>query len=122
MLYYLRCLHLWSLMIKEHLDYILIFEDDTKPNNILQTTVGYQALLDILIDILKELKEEQKDKITTYVTYLSKAKNLRFNDTSRYPFTSKSRSIFYYDLSLLIWPAKDNSDQRLSKLRDALNK
>ena len=29
---YLSHINLWSLMIKEHLDYILIFEDDTKPN------------------------------------------------------------------------------------------
>lgn len=98
------------------------FEDDTKPTNILQTTVGYQALLDILIDILRELSEDVKDKISTYEAYLSRAKQLKFDDSARYPFTSKSRNIFYYDMSLSIWPAKDNSDLRLSKLRDALNK
>lgn len=96
------------------------FEKSTSPSNILQTTVGFQALLDILIDILVELDEDLKDKIQTYEGYLNKAKELAFFDLQRYPFTSKSRSIFYYDLSLKIWPQNANNDERIAELNRLL--
>lgn len=93
----------------------------TKPTNVLQTTVGYEALLKILIDILKEIKEEEVDYISVYEKYLVKAKDLNFEDQQRYPFTSKSKNILYYDLSLKIWPPKandeiDNREQKLNEL------
>lgn len=96
------------------------FEDASIPANVLQTTIGYQALLDILIDILDEIDEQEKDKIPLYEIYLNKAKKLNFEDSSRYPFTSKSRKIFYYDLSLAIWPPKTKDDNRLIKQLEAL--
>lgn len=97
-------------------------EESSKPENILHTTVGYQALVDIMIDILKEVKEDSdRDKIETYETYLSKAKDkLNIVDKDRYPFTSKSRKRFYLDLSLAIWPAKGPTDPRLIELTESL--
>ncbi|MBN9485526.1 MAG: hypothetical protein BGO70_14360 [Bacteroidetes bacterium 43-93] len=98
------------------------FTENTKPANILQTTVGYQALLDILVDILKEIQENEKDTVGIYKSYLGKATNLNFENVSRYPFTSKSRKILYYDLSLAIWPAVSDADVRISKLYSVLNR
>ncbi len=99
------------------------FEENTKPQNILQTTVGYQALLSLLVDILAvEKLDTKRDKISTYEEYLAKCVNVDFADQHRYPFTSRSAKVFYYDLSLLIWPPKDNSDDRLKRLRELLDK
>lgn len=97
------------------------FGESTKPTNILQTTVGYQALLDLLVDILKELQEEDKDKIDSYKQYLRKVTGLDFANQQRYPFTSKSRKIFYYDLSLKVWPPTSPNDERQIKLNALLN-
>lgn len=96
--------------------------ESSKPENILHTTVGYQALIDIMIDILKKVKEDSdRDKIDTYERYLDKAqKRVNILDTERYPFTSKSRKRFYLDLSLAIWPATDPNDQRVTELRESL--
>lgn len=88
--------------------------------NILQTTVGYQALLDIMIDILNVVDESVKDKIETYEKLLVNARMLNLHDTSRYPFTSKSRKIFYYDLSLAVFPPIDKNDERLKALNEYL--
>lgn len=97
------------------------FAEDTKATNILQTTVGYLALLDLLVDILQDLKEsDPKDKVGVYEKYLAPAKKLPFKNQQRYPFTSKSRKIFYYDLSLAIWPAKTQNDERVLRLNEAL--
>lgn len=96
------------------------FNETTKPTNVLQTTVGYLALLDILVDILKEIKEEQMDKIATYERYLARAIHLDFQDQMRYPFTSKTRKILYYDLNLSIWPSSSPNDDRKIKLQALL--
>jgi len=101
--------------------------DSMTPTNILQTTVGYQALLDILVDILFELdkktvNEEKKFLRETYDEYLKKASHLNILDIQRYPFTSKSRSIFYLDLSICIWPPTENEDTRVIKLNALLRR
>lgn len=99
------------------------FEEDTKPRNVLQTTVGYNALLKILIDILKiETNDVRRDKIETYNEYLIKCVNLDFDDQQRYPFASITKTIFYLDMHIKIWPPKLGSDDRLSKLDEALKK
>lgn len=88
---------------------VLVYENgksywdfESTPNmNVLQTNVGYQALMRLLIDILKVTPEEQKDKKTFYMQYLEKVKTLNFIDNGeekRYPFTSKSIKVLYGDL------------------------
>lgn len=95
------------------------FNIDKKPKNILHTTVGYQALLQILVDILaKEKEDSMRDKVETYQKYLSRCNNLNFSDQQRYPFTSISKTILYHDMSLAIWP--DDGDDRKQRLETAL--
>jgi DGQHR domain-containing protein len=99
------------------------FEENTKPKNILHTTVGYQALLNLLVDILvKEASDDRRDKVETYRSYLSKCKDLKFDDQQRYPFTSVSKTILYLDMHLSLWRPKDESDERIKKRDDALKK
>ena len=52
-----------------------IRSNKNKPTNIIQTTIGYEALLDVLKRILSEEKSEDRllDK-NTYIGYLIKAK------------------------------------------------
>lgn len=79
--------------------------DSTPETNVLQTNVGYQALMKLLVDILKVAKEEEKDKKAFYAKYLEKLKSLDFVDNGeekRYPFTSKSIKILYNDFKSLI--------------------
>lgn len=69
--------------------------------NVLQTNVGYQALMKLLVDILQIASEEDKDKKAFYSNYLMKAKNINFaddGDEKRYPFTSRSVKVLYNDL------------------------
>lgn len=99
-----------------------------KPTNIIQTTVGFQALLMILVDLLNEIdsdsskKDQVKFEVSTYIHYLNRAKNLNLHDTQRYPFSSISKSILYLDLSLAIWQPSDELDKRKIRLRELLEK
>lgn len=97
------------------------FEETNKANNVLQTTVGYHALLLLLRDILLELEEEEKDKISSYERYLTKARSLNFADARRYPFTGRTKRVLYFDISLKIWPAINQDDERTVKLAELLN-
>lgn len=85
-----------------HLNDRPFWDFDSTPNtNVLQTNVGYQALMKLLIDILKIAPEPEKDKKEFYSNYLEKAKDLNFLDDGaekRYPFTSKSIHVLYNDL------------------------
>lgn len=75
--------------------------DSTETLNVLQTNLGYQALMKILINILAVIPEDKKDDRATYIQYLEKAKDINWKDDGvekRYPFTSKSVNILYQDL------------------------
>jgi len=75
--------------------------------NVLQTNVGYQALLKVLITILSGIVEEARDKKITYSSLLEKAADLNFADEGeekRYPFTSSTISVLYTDMISRILP------------------
>lgn len=92
-----------------------------RPSNVLQTAVGYFALLNLLVDLLK-VGEKEKYESIKYEKFLKKATTVNVEDLKRYPLTSKSRSILYLDLNLAIWPAESISDERLIRLNELLNR
>lgn len=97
------------------------FDDTDKPTNILHTTVGYFALLDILVDILNEITITDKinyefSKEVFYENYLKKIKTLNVTDNNRYSFNQRGKKYFYLDMSLAIWPPKESDDNRLKEL------
>jgi len=81
-------------------------KESGKIENVLQTNVGYQALLKLLVDLLKIIPEDLKEKKSAYVEYLTKAKTLDIvdsNDERRYPFTSSTINTLYQDLKSKIF-------------------
>ena len=90
------------------------------PTNILHTTVGYRALLDILVDILPEISEEKRFAKISYVHYTDAISKINVEDTLRYPFTNKTKSILYLDMSLLIKPSTTKNDPRVLKLSELI--
>lgn len=107
-------------------DFLWDFDDSNTPTNILHTTVGYYALLDILTEILKEEKFSEKLDYNKahevfYEKYLSKIKDLKVTDNNRYSFNQRGKKYFQLDMSLAIWPPQDNNDNRLAELRKLEN-
>ncbi|WP_256003496.1 DGQHR domain-containing protein [Pedobacter deserti] len=73
----------------------------TQEVNVLQTNVGYQALMKVLKYLLPVIPEADRDKKEIYMRYLSAVKNINWLDNGqekRYPFTSKSINILYDDI------------------------
>jgi len=90
-----------------------------KPTNIIQTTVGYESLLKILVEVLNEINTDIFSTLV-FEPYLNKCKNLRLNDTIRYPFNNKGKKILYLDISLAIWEYNSNdvNDNRMKELKE----
>lgn len=97
-------------------------ESNSKPENIFQTTVGYDTLLKILVEIMDKEQLNKFDSENIFENYLNTASQLKINDTIRYSFDNTGKKILYLDLSLLIWPLdlilnpKDTRKDELNKL------
>lgn len=96
------------------------FDETNKTTNILHTTVGYESLLKILIDILKfenitKLDPELSTKIFKD-KYLNKLKTINVKNENRYSFNQRGKKYFYLDMSLAIWPSINKQDKRLIEL------
>lgn len=80
--------------------------DTRKPTNILQTTIGFLALLDILKLILKSINEDENDSVEAYERLLALAQTLDFadnNNPKKYPFANKTKNLIYNDIGEKIW-------------------
>jgi DGQHR domain-containing protein len=115
-----------KVFVDENGDSFWAFKDGSslKPSNIIQTTIGFQALLDILKRILAEIEnEEDKFAVSFYEHYLNQAKELDFKNQKIFPFSTKGRNILYLSLSLRMWNSTDpNSiDDRQLRLNELLN-
>lgn len=78
---------------------------DSTPN-ILQTTVGYETLLNILKLILAKINLSNDKKffeIDTYKAFLEQAIGIDFSDFSRFPKTSASKTVLFDDLKVAIF-------------------
>lgn len=95
--------------------------------NILQTTVGYEALLKVLCDILEVTQFDKNINLLKnddfYSMHLNKANSIDFSNKERYPFSTRGRNILYLEMSLLIFPhGTFKNDLRSKKLEELLEK
>ncbi|WP_026776284.1 DGQHR domain-containing protein [Polaribacter sp. Hel_I_88] len=95
--------------------------NNSKTENIFHTTVGYDSLLKILVDILTIENKGASVDLEYFLKYLTKAKHLAIDDINRYSFNNRGKKFLYLDMSLAIWPSdyiKNTKDKRLQKLRE----
>lgn len=92
-----------------------IYDGQSKPQNILQSTVGYEALLLLMVEIIYRERLSSFNS-ETFIGYVSSLKNIQFGDTNMYPMSTKGKRILYLSMSLAVYPATDNTDERISKL------
>ena len=70
------------------------YSTNTSPQNILQSTVGFEALLRILSDILND-SNILDFSATTFDPYISKLVGVKFENQEQFPITTKGRHIVY---------------------------
>ena len=92
-----------------------LYDGFSKPQNILQSTVGYEALLSLLVEILERESLIFFDR-NTFSSYINKLENIDFANTITFPMTTKGRKIAYLTMSLAVFPPSELSDSREAEL------
>lgn len=70
------------------------YSEKSSPQNILQSTVGFEALLRILADILTSYNITEFTT-TTFDSYISRLADIQFENQEQFPITTKGRLIVY---------------------------
>ena len=109
------CLFYFFSAVQDFFPQYWIYDGQSKPQNILQSTVGYEALLLLMVEIIKREQLASFDSVT-FLKYVSSLKNIQFGDTSIYPMSTKGKRVLYLSMSLAVFPASDETDERISKL------
>lgn len=115
------CLFYFFNTVRNYLSEYWQYDGLAKPNNVLQSTVGYEALLKLLVDILED-KQIKTFNNNTFVTYIQKIQFIDFSDTEKFPMSTKGRKILYLTMSLEVFPATNNDDERIITLEELNNK
>ena len=109
------CLFYYFSAVKNILPQYWDYDTQNKPNNILQSTVGYEALLALLVSILKH------DNIPTFdqhvfMPYIEKIKMIDYSNVEKYPMSMKGKNILFSEMNSILYPLEnDNDDRELKK-------
>ena len=114
-----NCMFYYFNSVKKYFSELWSYDAQNKPENVLQSTIGFEALMNLLSDIL------EKDKISYFASdvfdaYIERISDLELSNTVLFPMTTKGRKIFYYSMFVKVFP-DDNSviekNEELGRLR-----
>lgn len=114
------CLFYFFSAIRSKLPQYWLYDGQSKPQNILQSTVGYEALLSLLVEILKKESLQYFDR-KAFDIYINKLVDINFGDTTKFPMTTKGKKIAYLTMSLAVFPSSELLDSRETELLQAMN-
>lgn len=114
------CLFYFFSTIQSEFPHYWLYDGLSKPQNILQSTVGYEALLSLLVEILRRESIISFDH-NTFSGYINKLAGINFGDTTKFPMTTKGKKIAYLTMSLTVFPPLEISDSRETELLNAMN-
>lgn len=90
------------------------YDNQSKPQNILQATVGFEALLHLLVEILKkEFIKEYDNQV--FVPFVEKIRDIPFGDTELFPMSTRGKQMLILEMSLKVFPPENSDDERLKK-------
>lgn len=111
------CMFYFFNSVRKELGQYWNYDGHTKPQNILQSTVGYEALMSLLAEIIQKDKISSFDK-NSFDHYIALLKNIDFADVESYPMTTKGKNILYYTMWIAVFPSDDSNDERKRKLQE----
>lgn len=114
------CLFYFFSTIQSKFPQYWIYDGLSKPQNILQSTVGYEALLSLLVEILNQESLLSFDR-NTFNSYINKLENIDFGNTTKFPMTTKGKKIAHLIMSLAVFPPSESSDSREIELLKITN-
>ena len=115
------CMFYFFNSVQKKLDQYWNYDGQNKPQNILQSTVGYEALMNLLAEIIQKDNINSFDK-DTFDQYIAKLNNIDFADVEAYPMSTRGKNILYFTMSLAVFPSNDPNDERKMKLHELLQR
>ena len=103
--------------VRKELGQFWNYDGQTMPQNILQSTVGYEALMNLLAEIIQKDNIDSFEK-DTFDHYIENLKSIDFSDVDTYPMTNNGKKFLYLTMSLAIFPDVDANDERRRKLQE----
>ena len=91
------------------------YNGQSKPTNILQSTVGYEALMKILVDILDRVEFKQFSE-GCFGCYIDKIKGLEVEDTLHFPMSTIGKKIFYNSMFIALFPDDVTVEEKQSEI------
>lgn len=91
------------------------YNGQSKPTNILQSTVGYEALMKILVDILDRADFKQFSE-GGFGCYVDKIKDLEVEDTLLFPMSTSGKKIFYNSMFIALFPDDGTVGEKQSEI------
>ena len=79
------------------------YNNQNKPQNILQSTVGFEALMKLLSDILQARQQLDTFSIQTFLPYIEKLKSINFSDVETYPIATRGKTILYNQMYNIVF-------------------
>ena len=116
------CLFFFFNSVRKYFAVFWEYDLKSKPTNVLQSTVGFDALMNLLKDILALNANLQFEK-NTFDHYIEMFSDLKLNDTNLFPMTSKGKKILYNSMFIKVFPESSSVNEKqieLEKLRLSL--
>ena len=88
--------------------------------NVLQSTVGFEALMKILKDILS-IDNNIKFKKDAFDKYVNKFADLQLHDTNQFPMTTRGKKILYYSIFIKVFPDDASIEEKKIELESLHN-
>ena len=96
------------------------YNGQSKPTNILQSTVGYEALMKILVDILDRAEFKQFSE-GCFSRYIDKIKGLEVEDTLHFPMSTIGKKIFYNSMFIALFPDDGTVEEKQREIDNLLH-
>ena len=97
------CLFYYFSAVRNVLGVYWEYTGKTKPQNILQSTVGFEALMKLLSDILQARQQLDTFSIQTFLPYIEKLKSINFSDVETYPIATRGKTILYNQMYNIVF-------------------
>ena len=110
------CLFFYFNSVKNKYPQLWNYDGISKPQNIFQSPVGFEALLSLMVDILRN-ENINSFKADTFNSFFNRVGNIDFADTSIFPMSTKGKRILYLTLSLEIYPDQISVNQKKNELQ-----
>lgn len=110
-----NCMYYFFSSVRKYFPQAWEYNGLSKPSNILQSTVGYNALMNIMADILK-MDSSIEFYLGSFDPYMERIKDINVLDIKTYPMTNVGKKVFYDTMFINMFPDDPTSGDKQEEI------